>query len=66
MKIADDTGEIEFELAPLESGQKVGRFGFNDLALVEKSDGSEPNSPAFKPQDSTNFNFPPVKISVAV
>lgn len=54
LKIADDTGDIELELAPLESNQRVGRFGFNDLALVEKSGASEPNSPQI---DKTAFNF---------
>lgn len=36
LKIADEDGYIEQELAPLESNQKVLRFGFSDLALVEK------------------------------
>ena len=29
LKIADDNGEIELELSPLESSNPVGRFGFN-------------------------------------
>lgn len=57
LKIADDTGDIEFELAPLEASQKVGRFGFNDLALVEKGDASEPNSPMMKSVGDSTFNF---------
>lgn len=67
LKIADDTGEVEMELAPLESSQKVVRFGFNDLALVEKgSDTSEPNSPFAMKTNEAAFNFPARQISVVV
>ncbi len=38
LKIADDSGEIELELSPLESSNPVGRFGFNCLALIEKQE----------------------------
>lgn len=44
LKIADENGEIEEELAALESSQRVGRFGFSFLALLEKSD-SQASSP---------------------
>ena len=36
LKIADETGEIEEEFSSLEPSNCVGKFGFTDLALVEK------------------------------
>lgn len=67
MKIAEDNGEIEMEIAPLESSQKVGRFGFNDLALIEKGgDASDPNSPFVMKTNEAAFNFPARQISVVV
>jgi hypothetical protein len=35
LKIADEYGEIEEELSALDGSNLVGRFGFNDLALIE-------------------------------
>ena len=37
LKIAEENGEIELELSPLEMGTYVGKFGFSHLALVEIS-----------------------------
>ena len=36
LKIADENGEIEEELSALDGSNLVGKFGFNDLALIEK------------------------------
>ncbi len=38
LKIADDTGEIEEEFSSLEASNFVGKFGFTDLALIEKEE----------------------------
>jgi hypothetical protein len=36
LRIADENGEIEMELPPLDSNQFVGKFGFTHFALFEK------------------------------
>ena len=36
LKIADDEGDIEEEFSSLDANNFVGKFGFTDLALVEK------------------------------
>ena len=37
LRIAEENGEIENELSPLDSNNQVGKFGFVHLALVEKA-----------------------------
>ncbi len=44
LKIADDTGEIELELSSLEPGNYVSKFGFSDLALIEKKNVNHDDS----------------------
>ena len=51
MKIADDDGDVESELSALESFSLVGRFGFNDLALLEKQD-----SPTYRSKKKSIFS----------
>lgn len=36
LKIADDEGDIEEEFSSLDENNFVGKFGFTDLALVER------------------------------
>ena len=44
LKIADDDGDIEEEFSSLDENNFVGKFGFTDLALVEKTKSEHRNS----------------------
>lgn len=44
LKIADDEGEIEEEFSSLDENNFVGKFGFTDLALVERTKSEHRNS----------------------
>ncbi len=56
LKIADDNGEIELELSPLESSNPVGRFGFNCLALIEKSESPNGSTKSSSKKSPSKFN----------
>ncbi len=56
LKIADETGDIEEEFPALEASNFVGKFGFTDLALIQKE----------QIQIKTDLKLPPPPIKVVM
>ena len=47
LKIAEENGEIEMDLPPLDSNKLVGKFGFSHFALFENY-GNQVSNESFK------------------
>jgi hypothetical protein len=51
LRIAEENGEFEMDLPPLDSNQFVGKFGFTHFALFEKikyNHGNQVSNKLFK------------------